>query len=220
MKVSYNLFPVSSLRAVAAGFAAILFFVILGSVQLHAGIYMRVSVDDSVFLKGDSTVEGYKNFIVLDSFSFGLDRELTDAVKGGTSDLLTGAANLQEANVNKVLDRASTELARRLLLGTLIKKVEIFFTGADATKAPYLIVKMENAWVKSWSTSGDADGRPTEEVSFYFQKIAIGYSAPTDSKPATSSMTLMGWDRVLNKPWADTGIGSANFERPPGNTPD
>jgi hypothetical protein len=35
-------------------------------------------------------------------------------------------------------------------------------------------------FVKSWSTSGDADDRPTEEVAFYYNKIAFAYAATSD----------------------------------------
>jgi hypothetical protein len=37
-------------------------------------------------------------------------------------------------------------------------------------------------FVKSWSTSGDADDRPTEEVAFYYNKIAFSYAATVDGK--------------------------------------
>lgn len=33
--------------------------------------------------------------------------------------------------------------------------------------------KLSKAFVKSWSTSGDADDRPTEEVAFYYNKISF-----------------------------------------------
>ena len=33
--------------------------------------------------------------------------------------------------------------------------------------------KLNRAFIKSWSTSGDADDRPTEEVAFYYNKIAF-----------------------------------------------
>lgn len=33
--------------------------------------------------------------------------------------------------------------------------------------------KLERCFIKSWSTSGDADDRPTEEVAFYYNKIAF-----------------------------------------------
>lgn len=34
---------------------------------------------------------------------------------------------------------------------------------------------MQPVIVKSYQTSGDADDRPTEEVAFYYNKIAHGY---------------------------------------------
>lgn len=36
--------------------------------------------------------------------------------------------------------------------------------------------KLENAQIASWSISGDADDRPTEEVAFYYNKIAFGHT--------------------------------------------
>lgn len=38
----------------------------------------------------------------------------------------------------------------------------------DAVAGGY---KLDRVFVKSWSTSGDADDRPTEEVAFYYNKI-------------------------------------------------
>ncbi|GJL92243.1 hypothetical protein [Hyphococcus sp.] len=32
--------------------------------------------------------------------------------------------------------------------------------------------KLERCFIKSWSTSGDADDRPTEEIAFYYNKIS------------------------------------------------
>ena len=42
-----------------------------------------------------------------------------------------------------------------------------FVEVAGETNEPicYLKYKLDRCWIKSWSTSGDADDRPTEEVS-------------------------------------------------------
>ncbi len=47
-----------------------------------------------------------------------------------------------------------------------------FATPADGGARAYLKYKLERCFVKSWSTSGDADDRPTEEVAFYYNKIS------------------------------------------------
>ncbi|MEM7668022.1 MAG: hypothetical protein AAF317_02595 [Pseudomonadota bacterium] len=36
-----------------------------------------------------------------------------------------------------------------------------------------LSYKLDGAFIKSWSTSGDADDRPSEEVAFYYNKISF-----------------------------------------------
>lgn len=51
--------------------------------------------------------------------------------------------------------------------------------------------------MKSWSTSGDADDRPTEEVSFYYNKIAFAYAKTKDGKEWKADRP-MEWDNVSN----------------------
>ena len=46
----------------------------------------------------------------------------------------------------------------------------------------YLKYKLDRAFIKSWSTSGDADDRPTEEVAFYYNKLAFAYGATSDGR--------------------------------------
>ena len=41
---------------------------------------------------------------------------------------------------------------------------------------------LDRVFVKSWSTSGDADDRPTEEVAFYYNRIGFQYLYTTDGK--------------------------------------
>jgi len=41
-------------------------------------------------------------------------------------------------------------------------------------------LKLDRCFIKSWSTSGDADDRPTEEVAFYYNRISFGYAMAPD----------------------------------------
>lgn len=63
---------------------------------------------------------------------------------------------------------------RRLMSATAVGEM----TG-DTVEEAY---KLEPCFVKSWSTSGDADDRPTEEVAFYYNKIAFQYATTTDGR--------------------------------------
>lgn len=79
------------------------------------------------------------------------------------------------------------------------KKMMTADMGMDFADAP----EPEEAFVKSWSTSGDADDRPTEEVAFYYNKIAFRYLTTTDGR-AFNDGGGMEWDNVKNIPWSDT----------------
>ena len=62
--------------------------------------------------------------------------------------------------------------------------------GSEAKPVCYLKYKLERCFVKSWSTSGDADDRPTEEVAFYYNKIAFSYQNTKDGATFASSYDL------------------------------
>jgi type VI protein secretion system component Hcp len=159
---------------------------------------------------GDSrlTLEGYDNgeWFVADSFSFGVEREMKESgERGGTEDINIGVGELQECTISKSMDRASAKLAQFAINGNPAGQAEIHFVevagGGDGTAAQpicYLKYKLDRCFVKSWSTSGDADDRPTEEVAFYYNKIAFVYQTSPDS--------TMSWDNVRNVPWNDHGI--------------
>jgi type VI secretion system secreted protein Hcp len=165
-------------------------------------------------LKGDVTTEGYDkgDFFVADSFSFGVEREMKESgEKGGTEDINIGIGELQECTISKSMDSASAKLAQFAINGNSCGTAEIHFVevaggGQEASGMRcYLLYKLDRCFIKSWSTSGDADDRPTEEVAFYYNKIAFAYS-PTKTGSDFESQYEMKWDNVKNKPWDDHGI--------------
>jgi hypothetical protein len=99
--------------------------------------------------------------------------------KGGTEDINIGVGELQECTISKSMDRATTLLAQHAINGNSLGPVELQFVAAPGS-ASYLQYKLDRAFVKSWSTSGDADDRPTEEVAFYYNRIAFQYASTTD----------------------------------------
>lgn len=115
-------------------------------------------------------------WFIADSFSFGVEPEMKESgEQGGSDDPHAAAANHQECTITKSMDLAATDEAL-----------------ADGEPICYLQYKLNRAFVKSWSTSGDADDRPTEEVAFYYNKIAAQYSATTDGKEFESPFEVLG----------------------------
>ena len=75
-----------------------------------------------------------------------------------------------------------TEAEEAVLVGLITgngeeNEVEGFGLGASSTQFRNINIGIgELSPLKSWSISGDADDRPTEEVAFYYNKIAFGYA--------------------------------------------
>lgn len=144
------------------------------------------------------------DWFIADSFSFGVEREMKESgEKGGTADINIGVGELQECTISKSMDMASMNLAQFAINGNSPGTAEIDFVevagGEDAAASEfdlkaldtalaetqpmcYLKYKLDRCFVKSWSISGDADDRPTEEVAFYYNKIAFNYASTTDGK--------------------------------------
>ena len=179
-------------------------FVIGFSDEAHAAIYVKIPG-----LEGDVTTEGYEGYFVADSFSFGVEREMKESgEKGGTEDINIGVGELQECTISKSLDIASATLAQAAINGNSLGTTEIEFVevGGNGEAATYLKYKLDRVFVKSWSTSGDADDRPTEEVAFYYNKIGFVYTPTNDGKKWDASQTTMSWDNMKNVKWSDHGL--------------
>lgn len=168
---------------------------------------------------GDCRLEGYWNgnesapesdWFVADSFSFGVERELKESgEKSGTEDINIGVGELQECSISKSMDNASAFLAQCAISGSSLGTTDIVFLetggGSSATDGKpvcYLWMRLHRTFVKSWSTSGDADDRPTEEVAFLYNKACFSYAATADGVKF-EHRGFMGWDNVKGIRWKE-----------------
>ncbi len=166
-----------------------------------AAIYVKIE-GVSGDVKGP---DGSADWFVADSFSFGVEREMKESgKKGGSGDINIGVGELQECTISKSMDSSSGQLAQFAINGNSAGGADVCFSSArdaDGTPNCYLHYKLERAFVKGWSTSGDADDRPTEEVAFYYNKIAFAYQVLTEAGELNQG--LMSWDNVKNKKWQE-----------------
>lgn len=160
---------------------------------------------------GDSQIEGFngKNkYFACESFSFSVERELADSAKAGTSDVNIGVGELQECSISKSMDSASVDLAKKAISGSSCGTAEIKFVETiedgdnNRHNQVYLWFKLDNAFVKTWSISGDGDDRPTEDITLWYNKIAFVYFATTDGRTFDSGVDV-AWDQVKNAKWND-----------------
>lgn len=180
------------------------FFVLAAPLWAQNKIVMKIPGVD-----GDSKLDGYEKWIELDSLSVSVERELRDSgEKGGTEDINIGVGNLGTVNVTKEMDRASAKLFQFAINGNSLGVIEIHFLTSDrdgGKMVPYLIYKLDRGFVQSIGSSASADDRPTEEVAFYYNKIAFVFY-PLDERLQRTQGQVMSWDNVKNTTWGDHGL--------------
>ena len=145
--------------------------------------------------------------------------------KGGTEDINIGVGELQECTISKSMDMCSMALAQYAINGNSpgtaeIDFVEVAGSGKDGkTGKPvcYLKYILDRCFIKSWSISGDADDRPTEEVAFYYNKIAFCYAKTRDGKQWEHDHAPMEWDNTAHTTWSSGlsfNVGSRGWSAP------
>jgi type VI protein secretion system component Hcp len=200
MKTHFSLLAISALVTTLGLFSML--------EEVNAAIYVKIPN-----LEGDVTTKGYEGYFTADSFSFGVEREMKESgEKGGTEDINIGVGELQECTITKSIDSASAGLAQFAINGNSLGTADIEFVEVreDEGKATtYLKYKLDRAFVKSWSTSGDADDRPTEEVAFYYNDITIireGGDKESSSGKPTESEILEEHSKTNEKTTTDENI--------------
>lgn len=162
-------------------------------------------------LVGDCLIKGFEGYFTAESFGFGVERELADSAKAGTADINIGVGELQECTISKSMDRTSADLAKKAISGSSLKTAHIKFVetitmpSGEMFNVVYLAYLLDNVFIKSWSTSGDGDDRPTEDVALWFNKIAFSYFYTEDGqtfKPGGS----VAWDQTKQKPWTEADL--------------
>ena len=98
---------------------------------------------------------------------------ITRGESSSDSSRTRGEVTLGDVVVVKELDKSSPKLAESALVGKIFPKVEFQLASSSGT---YLKYELTNVMVTSYSISGDADDRPTEEVSLNFEEIKVTYT--------------------------------------------
>ena len=147
--------------------------------------------------------DGERNWFIAESFGFGVEREMKESgEKGGSSEPATSAPSLSEIVVTKSMDIATVKLAQYAIEGNSPGACLIALTnGTDANAKPicYLAYKLDRAFIKSWSTSGLDDERPTEEVAFYYSSLSTVFLIEDGRQGAISQP--MKWDNLKQSGW-------------------
>ena len=154
-------------------------------------IYMKFGSID-----GDVTTEGYKNWIELGSFQFGVSRAVSSGAGGNTRE--SSAPNISEIVVSKQFDKSSAKLYQDSVAGTFDTKVEIKMNTTTKNKTEtFLTYELSNCGVSSYSLSSGGDA-PMESLSLNFIKIMVT-PTPLDTSGQIKKGDVVSYDLLAMK---------------------
>jgi len=135
-----------------------------------SAVDMFIKIED---IDGESTDKDHNSWIDVLSFNYGHSRIVSDPGTGST-----GGANFQDIVFVKDVDKSSPKIAEAVVSGKNIPLVEfeLVTTFSDGSRATYYQYELKNVLITSWSTSGDADDRPTESFSLNFEEFKVTYT--------------------------------------------
>lgn len=118
---------------------------------------------------GEATDTGHEQWIDVLSVSHSISRVMDSSLSTRSS----GGVVFGDITVTKELDKSTPKLAEAVATGKAIPKVEFHLASSQGT---YYAYELKNVMVTSYSMSGDADDRPTEEISLNFEEIKMTYT--------------------------------------------
>lgn len=136
--------------------------------------------------KGEVTAEGYKEWIELSSFQWGVGRGISAGVGGG-SKREASAPSVSEIVVTKTLDSFSPLALKEAIGGEGVKvNIDLTRTDGKGKHVAYQKYVLEGTMISGYSISSGGD-RPSESISLNFTKIDNEYLKVDDKFAATTT---------------------------------
>jgi type VI secretion system secreted protein Hcp len=127
-------------------------------------------------IKGESGDSDHKEWIIIESLSAPIFRSIPTGARD--QQRTKGDTTLGDIHIVRQLDKSSTKLQEACANGTFFKEVEIHLcTTVKNKQEPYLIYKLSDVIISSYSMHGNSSGNPlpSEEVSMNYQKVEWTY---------------------------------------------
>ncbi|HEY3848563.1 MAG TPA: type VI secretion system tube protein Hcp [Acetobacteraceae bacterium] len=148
-------------------------------------------------IKGSVTTDGFKDWINLDSFQWGVGRSV-NSTAGGSDTREGSEPSVSEIVVTKRLDKASPSLWQDAVGGDFSKDITITMTTTTKDKVEsYLEYELKEVGLSGYSAAGGADGAPSESLSLNFASVIWKYTG-RDSKIA-GKPDIVGWSLTQQK---------------------
>ena len=128
-------------------------------------------------IKGESTDDGHKEWINVESISQSMTRPMKSGISGSTRQ--RASVTCGDLVVTKEMDASTPKLIEAVCDGTVFKEVLIDVTTSTGAKkrVPYYQWKLEKVMVTSYQVSGTGNdgGQFFETLSLNYEKISWTY---------------------------------------------
>jgi len=124
------------------------------------------------------------------------DWEVTsDSSAGKGQGSAVGKPVTEGFNFTHFYDTSSTVLMSMIVMGKNFEKVTIDMLKQTGSGKPelFLQLQMRDAFITKVGTKGGEDGQVTQEVSFTFKQVALGYKKQDDDGKMTAAAKIARW---------------------------
>lgn len=153
---------------------------------------------------GESTDDKHKDWIEIDSFSWGLGQagigeDGRPGAAGAAGGGAAGKVQVQDFSFVKKIDKSSPVLMLSCATGQHMKEGVLIGRKAGDKPHEYLKIKLTDILISGYQTGGSAgDVVPTDQFSLNFAKIEFSYT-PQDPRGTEGKTVTTGYDVKANK---------------------
>jgi type VI secretion system secreted protein Hcp len=156
-----------------------------------------IILDLGAAIKGECTLDGYKDKINLMAYNHGVSQPITG--EPGNQKRTSGRPVHQELVITKLMDLASCVLVDYCNQAKPIADVKIVVGQENAgVMNPYMTIEAKDCVVSHHSTGAGGGGVPTETVSFNYSSISWTYK-PQNKSVSTAGQDAAKWNLATNK---------------------
>lgn len=148
-------------------------------------------------IKGESTIDGYKEKVELLSYSHGVAQQITG--DPSNQKRTSGKPNHQDFTITKYVDLATCAIIAACNAAQAIPSVKVYvLQNEDGKVNPILTYELSNVIISSDSVGGGGGGKPQETVTLNYSKIAWTYK-PQKATGDVNGQDAAKWSLETNK---------------------
>lgn len=182
-------------RHLAGGLLAVIALLVAGTPQAGAASDYFLLLPG---IEGESTAQGHKGEIEIQSFSWGLNQTSGGGGGGGGA----GKVNVQDISMLKTVDKSSPLLMVATASGRRFACATLTGVRGGEERRDFMRLKLEEVLVSSYQTSGSSGGGvPTDQISLSFGRIQFDY-VPQNADGTSTAPVSAGWDFLTRKQFA------------------